>query len=140
MSPGAADAAQEAIPARAAVALVAALPRDQAEIIMLRVVAGLEAAMWRGSPTRPRAGCGWPRTEACAGLPAWLNKWRNKMRGPDALHCEIPESAFRRRSGGEHDGPAAGHTSPPTPSPPGASAEVHDLGCTLRLPRRLARC
>jgi RNA polymerase sigma-70 factor, ECF subfamily len=43
MSPDAADLALEAISARAAVALIAALPRDQAEIIMLRVVVGLNA-------------------------------------------------------------------------------------------------
>jgi RNA polymerase sigma-70 factor, ECF subfamily len=44
MAPDAADVALEAISARAAVALIGALPRDQAEIIMLRVVAGLDAA------------------------------------------------------------------------------------------------
>jgi RNA polymerase sigma-70 factor (ECF subfamily) len=43
-SPDAAEAALEAISTRAVLALVAALPRDHAEIIMLRVVAGLEAA------------------------------------------------------------------------------------------------
>jgi RNA polymerase sigma-70 factor (ECF subfamily) len=42
-SPDAAEVALGAISARAVVALIAALPRDQAEIIMLRVVAGLEA-------------------------------------------------------------------------------------------------
>jgi RNA polymerase sigma-70 factor (ECF subfamily) len=41
--PDAADLALEAISARAVVALIATLPRDQAEIIMLRVVAGLDA-------------------------------------------------------------------------------------------------
>jgi RNA polymerase sigma-70 factor, ECF subfamily len=44
MAPDAADVALEAISARGAVALIATLPRDQAEIIMLRVVAGLDAA------------------------------------------------------------------------------------------------
>jgi RNA polymerase sigma-70 factor, ECF subfamily len=43
-TPDTADLALEAISVRAAVALVAKLPRDQAEIIMLRVVAGLEAS------------------------------------------------------------------------------------------------
>jgi RNA polymerase sigma-70 factor, ECF subfamily len=43
-SPDAAEAALEAISTRAVLALVAALPRDHAEIIMLRVVAGLESA------------------------------------------------------------------------------------------------
>jgi RNA polymerase sigma-70 factor (ECF subfamily) len=38
-----ADLAVEAVSARAVVAMVASLPADQAEIIMLRVVAGLEA-------------------------------------------------------------------------------------------------
>ena len=38
-----ADLALEAISARAVVSLIARLPRDQAEIIMLRVVAGLDA-------------------------------------------------------------------------------------------------
>ena len=42
-SPDAAEAALEAVSARAVVALIATLPREQAEIIMLRVVAGLEA-------------------------------------------------------------------------------------------------
>ena len=40
----AADAALESISTQAVLALVAALPADHAEIIMLRVVAGLEAA------------------------------------------------------------------------------------------------
>jgi RNA polymerase sigma-70 factor (ECF subfamily) len=44
MSPDAAEAALEAISTQAVVALIAALPPDHAEIIMLRVVAGLEAA------------------------------------------------------------------------------------------------
>ena len=43
-SPDAAEAALEVISTRAVLALVASLPGDQAEIIMLRVVAGLEAA------------------------------------------------------------------------------------------------
>jgi RNA polymerase sigma-70 factor (ECF subfamily) len=42
-SPDAADQALEAVSTRAVLALIASLPRDQAEIIMLRVVAGLEA-------------------------------------------------------------------------------------------------
>jgi len=44
VSPDAAEAALEAISTRAILALVASLPNDQGEIIMLRVVAGLEAA------------------------------------------------------------------------------------------------
>ncbi len=43
MSPDSADLALEAVSARAVVALIASLPPDQAEIIMLRVVAGLDA-------------------------------------------------------------------------------------------------
>jgi len=43
-SPDAADLALEAFSSRAVVALIAMLPRDQAEIIMLRVVAGLDTA------------------------------------------------------------------------------------------------
>jgi RNA polymerase sigma-70 factor (ECF subfamily) len=42
-SPDTADLALEAISARSVVELIATLPRDQAEIIMLRVVAGLDA-------------------------------------------------------------------------------------------------
>jgi RNA polymerase sigma-70 factor (ECF subfamily) len=42
-SPDAADQALEAVSTRAVLALIASLPDDQAEIIMLRVVAGLEA-------------------------------------------------------------------------------------------------
>jgi RNA polymerase sigma-70 factor, ECF subfamily len=40
----AADLALDGISARAVVALIATLPRDQAEVVMLRVVAGLEVA------------------------------------------------------------------------------------------------
>jgi RNA polymerase sigma-70 factor (ECF subfamily) len=43
MSADAAEEALEAISARAVVALIATLPREQAEIILLRVVVGLEA-------------------------------------------------------------------------------------------------
>ncbi len=43
MSPDAADLALEAVSARAVVEMVASLPPDQAEIIMLRVVAGLDS-------------------------------------------------------------------------------------------------
>jgi RNA polymerase sigma-70 factor (ECF subfamily) len=39
-----AEAALDAISTRAAVALLATLPRDQAEVILLRVVAGLDVA------------------------------------------------------------------------------------------------
>jgi len=42
-SPDAADQALEAVSTRAVLALIASLPGDQAEIIMLRVVAGLDA-------------------------------------------------------------------------------------------------
>jgi RNA polymerase sigma-70 factor, ECF subfamily len=44
LAPDTADVALEAISARATVALIATLPPDQAEIIMLRVVAGLDAS------------------------------------------------------------------------------------------------
>jgi RNA polymerase sigma-70 factor (ECF subfamily) len=43
-TPDAAELALEAISTRSVVALIKSLPRDQAEIIMLRVVAGLDAA------------------------------------------------------------------------------------------------
>ena len=43
MSPDAADLALEAVSARAVVEMVASLPPDQAEIIMLRVVVGLDS-------------------------------------------------------------------------------------------------
>jgi RNA polymerase sigma-70 factor (ECF subfamily) len=43
-APDAADQALEAISTQSALELVASLPRDQAEIIMLRVVAGLDAS------------------------------------------------------------------------------------------------
>jgi RNA polymerase sigma-70 factor (ECF subfamily) len=43
-APDAADLAMEAISTRSVLALIMKLPRDHAEIIMLRVVAGLEAA------------------------------------------------------------------------------------------------
>jgi RNA polymerase sigma-70 factor, ECF subfamily len=42
-SPDAADQALEAVSTRAVLSLIASLPGDQAEIIMLRVVAGLDA-------------------------------------------------------------------------------------------------
>jgi len=44
LAPDAAELALEAISTRSVMALIMALPRDQAEIIMLRVVAGLQAA------------------------------------------------------------------------------------------------
>jgi RNA polymerase sigma-70 factor (ECF subfamily) len=44
VSPDAAEEALESVSAREVVALIATLPRDQAEIIMLRVVVGLEAS------------------------------------------------------------------------------------------------
>ena len=44
MAPDAADLALEAISTRSVLALINTLPRDHAEIIMLRVVAGLETA------------------------------------------------------------------------------------------------
>jgi RNA polymerase sigma-70 factor, ECF subfamily len=44
LAPDAADLALDGISARAAVALIATLPQDQAEVVMLRVVAGLEVA------------------------------------------------------------------------------------------------
>ena len=44
LAPDAAELALEAISTRSVVALIKTLPRDHAEIIMLRVVAGLEAA------------------------------------------------------------------------------------------------
>jgi RNA polymerase sigma-70 factor, ECF subfamily len=43
-SPDAADQALEAVSTQAAMALIASLPHDQAEIIMLRVVVGLDAS------------------------------------------------------------------------------------------------
>jgi len=43
-APDTADLALEAVSARAAVAMIATLPAEQAEIIMLRVVAGLDTA------------------------------------------------------------------------------------------------
>jgi RNA polymerase sigma-70 factor (ECF subfamily) len=42
--PDAADLALEAISVRSVIALIATLPRDQAEIVMLRVVGGLDVA------------------------------------------------------------------------------------------------
>jgi len=44
LAPDAADLALDGISARAVVALIATLPRDQAEVVMLRVVAGLDVA------------------------------------------------------------------------------------------------
>lgn len=44
LAPDAADLALDGMSAQAAVALIATLPRDQAEVVMLRVVAGLEVA------------------------------------------------------------------------------------------------
>ena len=73
VSPDPADLALEAISARAVVALIARLPRDQAEIIMLRVVADLKTAEVARIVGKSRGRCGWPRTAACAGLRAWPN-------------------------------------------------------------------
>ena len=44
LAPDAADLALDGISTRAVVALIATLPRDQAEVVMLRVVAGLDVA------------------------------------------------------------------------------------------------
>ena len=49
-TPDAAELALEAISTRSVVALIKSLPRDHAEIIMLRVVAGLEAAEAPATP------------------------------------------------------------------------------------------
>ena len=68
MSPDAADLALEAVSARAVVALIARLPRDQAEIIMPRVVADLKTAEVARIVGKSRGRCGWPRTAACPRL------------------------------------------------------------------------
>ena len=57
VSADSADLALEAVSARAVVKLIATLPPDQAEIIMLRVV----PAMWRGSSARLPVRCEWRR-------------------------------------------------------------------------------
>jgi RNA polymerase sigma-70 factor, ECF subfamily len=75
-SPDAADQALEAVSTRAVLELIATLPGDQAEIIMLRVVAGLDARevarIVDKTPgaVRVAAHRGLRRLAALAGLPA----------------------------------------------------------------------
>jgi RNA polymerase sigma-70 factor (ECF subfamily) len=57
----------EAQSTRAALALLAELPADQAEVVALRVLGGLGWPRWPGSPASGRVRCGcWP-TGGCGG-------------------------------------------------------------------------
>jgi RNA polymerase sigma-70 factor (ECF subfamily) len=68
-TPDAADQALEAVSTQAAMDLIKSLPREQAEIIMLRVVAGIPGTWPRSWARAPeRSGC--PRIAACGGWPA----------------------------------------------------------------------
>ena len=58
-------AALEYISTETALALIATLPRDQAEIVVLRVVVGLDANGVDGSLARAPAWSGSRRTAAC---------------------------------------------------------------------------
>src|ERR1700693_3001772 len=53
------------------------------------------------------------------------------MSGPDALHGEMPGSAFPGRPGSEYDGPLLDMIFERCPIPPGAPPEMHDLARTL---------
>ena len=91
VSPDTADLALEAVTVRTVLMLIASLPHDQAEVIMLRVVARPGARRCgadRGQDSRCGAGGRASRPPAarrtfCAG-------GCNTMRGPDAMHGEMP--------------------------------------------------
>ena len=128
LAPDAADLALEAISARAVVALIATLPRDQAEIVMLRVVAGLDVAdvarivgQVAGRGPGDRA----PRP-AAAGRPPGAGGC-NAMSVPDASHGEMPGFPFPGRPGGEHDEPLLDMIFDGRVIPPDAPQEMHDL-------------
>jgi RNA polymerase sigma-70 factor (ECF subfamily) len=82
--PGAADTAQSAIESVAterAVALIASLPRDQAEAVMLRVVVGLDAE-GAGRVLGKRAGA--VRTSAYRGLRRLAEVLDHRRAGPES--------------------------------------------------------
>ena len=96
-----ADLALEAVSARAVVALVRSLPPEQAEVIMLRVVAGLDSGdVARIVGKSPGA----VRVAAHRGLRRLAEMVEragcNTMSGPDAMHGEMP-GFFPGRPGGE---------------------------------------
>ena len=66
-SPDAADQALEAVATQGAMALIASLPRNQAEIVMLRVVAGLDPSDVARIVGKTSGESGWPRIAVCAG-------------------------------------------------------------------------
>ena len=69
-TPDAADQALEAVSTQTTMALIKSLPPDQAEIIMLRVVAGLDTGDVARIVGKTPGQSGWPRIGACAGSPA----------------------------------------------------------------------
>jgi DNA-directed RNA polymerase specialized sigma24 family protein len=76
VSQDAAEVAMEHLGTRSAIALVAGLPALQAEVILLRVVAGLDTETVARLVGRTRARSGWPPTGACGG---WPRPWPRQV-------------------------------------------------------------
>lgn len=127
VSPDPADLALEAISARAVVALIARLPRDQAEIIMLRVVADLETGGGADRRQVPGGGAGGRAPRPAPACGPGRTGGRNTVRRPDALHGEMPRFPVPGRPGGEPGEPSLDMIFDRRPLPPEAPLEMDDL-------------
>jgi RNA polymerase sigma-70 factor (ECF subfamily) len=108
-APDAAEQAEERLGTARALALVAALPPDQAEAVLLRVVAGLDA-MQCGRILGKRAGT--VRVAAMRGL----RKLAEALAAEPQASRESREQASREHAGGERDGAAARAADPAGPA------------------------
>jgi len=91
-----ADRAIEVASTRAAIALIATLPRDQAEAVLLRAVVGLDAkAAARVMGKRPGA----VRTAAWRGLRRLADQLEEHARDQQQRDAATPPAAARRASG-----------------------------------------
>ena len=89
-TPDAADQALEAVSTHATMALIKSLPPDQAEIMMLRVVAGLDTVDVARIVGKSPGAVGWPRTGPCAGWPPGRAGGCNALSGSGAMQDEMP--------------------------------------------------
>ena len=130
-TPDAADQALEAVSTHATMALIKSLPPDQAEIIMLRVVAGLDtgdvARIVGKSPGAVRVAA--HRGLRLAGPPGRAGGC-NALSGSGAMQDEMP-GFFPGLPGGEHDEPLLDMILERRPIPPGAPPEIHGLARML---------